>query len=109
MLRSAAAIVVGFVFMWATILVGTIVAGTHLVPGLLIRVIGAVFGGWLTARTAGRAPLAHAAVLAAVVGLIAILSGTAASAVPIWYAVTAGVLGAAGVLAGGWLRAAASA
>jgi protein-S-isoprenylcysteine O-methyltransferase Ste14 len=71
-----------------------------------------VAGGFVAALVARRAPLAHAAVLAAVA-----LAGTVASVVltplvmpqdgglePPWYPYVLGVLGPGGILLGGWLR-----
>ena len=85
MLRSVAAIVAGYGVMSLTLIGGTIVAASLFVPGgvqalavvppaelparylaanLATNALGAVLGGWLTARIAGFAPFAHAAVLA---------------------------------------------
>lgn len=133
-LRSIAAVMAGFGFMLLTVIVGSIVAGAFFIPGGLraatetppaalpvmylaaniwSSAIGAVFGGWLAARIATRAPYTHAIALAAIVATLSI--GSAVSAVrgpspfqPRWYGPLVSLIGVAGVLAGGSLRAAAA-
>ncbi len=131
-LRSVAAIVAGFGFMASTVMAGDLVATALFVPGgltaaagggvpaampgmylaanLATSALGALFGGWLAARIGARAPFAHASALAA---LTAVLSAAAAfqapaGVQPAWYAVVIGIIGVAGVLLGGKLRAAAA-
>ncbi len=131
-LRSVAAVLVGFGFMAATVMAGTIIATQLFIPGgmraaaagaapaavpplylaanLALSFIGAVFGGWLAARIGDRAPMAHAAALAALTALLAIISAsqTVAGPQPSWYAAVVGTIGVVGVLAGGKLRSAAA-
>jgi hypothetical protein len=108
MLRSATAVVAGFLFLWSTLIVGGIVIGPRLVPALGLRFVGAVLGGWLAARVAPRAPFAHAAVLAMLVLILSVGSMASAAGYPMWYGAAAVILGVGGVLAGGWLRTAAA-
>ncbi len=131
MVRSLAAVLAGYLFMAATVIVGTIVATALFIPGglaaarsgeapaslpglylaanLAISAFGAVLGGWLAARIATRAPFGHAVVLAAFVAAIAIVYArtAAVSTQPTWYSLAIGATGVAGVLLGGRLRAAA--
>ena len=128
-LRSIAAVVAGFGFMAATVMVGTILAtalflpaglaGTgstaavpvmFLVASLVVTFLGAVFGGWLAARIGMAAPMAHAAALAALIAVLAVVSASAPQGTgqPPWYPIASGAIGVAGVLLGGKLRAAAA-
>ncbi len=128
-LRSIAAIVIGLGFMAATTKVWMIVANATLLPGgsevakpsavrmatylymnLVVCGVGAVLGGWLTARIAPSSPYAHAAALAALVAIISIPSATGAPAPahPGWYPAAIGLVAVLGVLLGGKLRAAAA-
>lgn len=131
-LRSIAALVAGFGFMASTVMVGTMVANalfgpdglppqaqgssagtlpvSYLVANLAVNFLGAVFGGWLAARIGASAPFGHAAALA---GITAVLSIGAvlqppAGPHPAWYPIAVGMIGVAGILAGGKLRAAAA-
>ena len=132
-LRSVAAIVAGYGFMWLTVMMGVIIAAALFVPGGMpaaednaprpalplaylaanfgISLLGAVLGGWITARIAAFAPFGHAAALAAIVATLTILTAATApaGAQPAWYPIVIGTLGVVGVLAGGMLRAAAAA
>jgi hypothetical protein len=133
MLRSVAAIVAGFGFMASTVMIGSIVGTALFVPGgmqaaaggalpaavppmylatnLATSAAGAVLGGWLAARIAAFAPYGHAAVLAAIVAVLSagsVASGPAGPQ-PGWYPAVIGVIGVAGILLGGKLRAAAAA
>jgi hypothetical protein len=132
-LRSIAAIVAGFGFMAATVMVGSIMATALFVPAgvtatqgggapvalpvlyvaasLLISLLGAVMGGWLAARIGAFAPLSHALALAILTAVLAALSALQApdGAQPAWYPPVVGSIGVAGVLLGGKLRAAAAA
>ncbi len=132
MLRSVAAIVAGYGVMSLTVIGGSIVAASLFVPGglpalgavppaglpvaflaanLAANALGAVLGGWLTARIAAFAPFAHAAVLAVFPATLALGSVANAPAGPQtgWYPMLIGLVGVAGVLAGGKLRASAAA
>jgi hypothetical protein len=128
LLRSVAAIIAGFGFMVSTVMVGGIVttglfgAGDltstpggarvifQLAAGVALNAVGALMGGWLAARIAARAPLAHAAALAVLTGVLAAIAGirAAAGAQPAWYPVVMGIAAVTGVLLGGKLRAAAA-
>ena len=133
LLRSVAAIVAGYGVMSLTAIGGIIIGAALFVPGglgtasaaapppalpaaylaanLVAGALGAVLGGWVTARVAAFAPFGHAAVLAAVVAAvtIAIAGSGPPGAQPEWYPIVIGVIGVAGVLTGGKLRAAAAA
>ena len=123
-LRSLAAVLAGLGFMLSTVMIGTGLVGVlllsagmgraYLVASLLISTLAAMFGGWLAARIAGFAEMTHAAALAALIGAMTVnivLQGPPEGVAPQppWYAPAVGVLGVGGVLAGGWLRAAAAA
>jgi hypothetical protein len=129
LLRSIVAIVMGLGFIAATTAVWTIVAHATLLPAapeaaspsgvrmatylyvnLVVCAVGAVVGGWLTARVAPSSPYAHAAALAAIVAVISIPSATGAPAPaqPAWYPSALGLIAVLGVLLGGKLRAAAA-
>ena len=126
-LRSIAAVVAGFGFMASTVMVGTMLASAlfvptgaaprdplpvvYLVANLATNLLAAVFGGWLAARIGASAPFGHAVALAAITAVLSIGAVVQAPAAgqPTWYAVVVGVIGVAGVLAGGRLRAAAAA
>ena len=132
MLRTVAAIAAGYGIMWLTVIGGSIAAASLFVPGglralavvpaaglpvaflaanLATNALGAVLGGWLAARIAAFAPFGHAAVLAVFPATLAIGSAANAPAGPQsgWYSIVVGMVGVAGVLAGGKLRAAAAA
>jgi hypothetical protein len=122
-LRSVAAVVIGLGFMAATATVGTLLASAVLGPesaggspaylliNLLTGGIGAVLGGWLCARIATFAPYGHAAVMAAIVGVLSITTATgpAAPGQPGWYPSAIVLVAVFGILLGGKLRAAAAA
>lgn len=122
-LRSIAALVAGFGFMASTVMIGTMLATAVFVPAapgplpvlylaanLATNLLGAVFGGWLAARIGASAPFGHAVALAAVTAVLSIgaVLQPPAGAQPAWYPVVVGIIGVAGVLAGGKLRAAAA-
>ena len=125
-LRTIAAIVAGFGFMASTVMVGNSGDRT-LLPGICSRrpaslptvaacpanlvssLIGAVMGGWLAARIGASAPLAHAVALAALTAVLRCFPPcTPPAAQPAWYPFVIGIIGVAGVLLGGKLRAAAA-
>ena len=78
----------------------------YLVINLAYSFGAAVLGGWLAARIAAHQPLLHAGIVAVVMLVLAVLGdGNPPDAgVPAWYGTVVGTLGAAGALAGGWLR-----
>jgi len=132
-LRSIAAVVAGFGFMASTVMVGSIIASALFVPAgmmatagggapapmpvlyvaanLVVSLLGAVMGGWLAARIGAFAPLSHALALAIVTAVLAAVSALhpAGGAQPAWYPPVVGIIGIAGILLGGKLRAAAAA
>jgi peptidoglycan/LPS O-acetylase OafA/YrhL len=68
-------------------------------------VLFAILSGYVTALIARRAEIGHAAILAAIVLLISVVSLIAApDSTPVWYNATLTVLSAAGVIVGGMLR-----
>jgi hypothetical protein len=111
-LRSIAAIVVGLAFMLTFAgMVAPVLGALAGVAGFLgANGMAAVIAGWLAARIAGYAELAHAIGLAAIlaIGTLMAASGETPPHQPGWYVPVAGVVGVAGVLAGGWLRSAAA-
>jgi hypothetical protein len=119
-LRSAAAVVAGFGFLNTALWIGGgLIAAVFHALGmgraavgaiLVVSALAAIMGGWITARISGGAEMAHAAVLAAVMAAITLTvsMGERPEGQPVWYAPVVGVLGVAGILAGGWLRASAA-
>jgi hypothetical protein len=123
MLRSAGAVVVGFIVAAVLVMLVTFVASWFLVPGfrenpmapptgpyLVANVLGsllaAVAGGYAAARAAGRAPLMHAGALGLLLlGMTVASGGEPAPGQPAWYPMAIAVLAAAGALAGGVVRA----
>jgi hypothetical protein len=129
MLRSVLSVIVGYVVVAIVVVVTTMLAAMALIPGarnamksgthppptraylvanLACSVLAAVAGGYVTAVMAIVAPLQHAAALAvlfAVVSLATSRGGRPQPGQPRWYPLTILVLGVAGALAGGWLRA----
>ena len=67
--------------------------------------LAAAAGGWVVAWVAADRPMLHSGVLAAVLLLLSFTGdgSTPDSAVPGWYGTVIGVVGAMGVLVGGWL------
>ena len=132
MLRSIGAVIVGFVVMAIIVTVGTMRLAAMLVPGgiagmqskqagavvprgylvanLVLSLLAAIFGGWLTVRIAGSAPAAHAGALAALVLAMGLLSAGQAggagnhSGQPSWYPWVITAVGAGGALIGGMVR-----
>lgn len=121
-LRSAAAVIAGFV----VLTIGSVIAGRVLVGAmgveagvspsggfvawsLVSRFAVAILAGYLTARAAPRAPLAHGMALAGLVIFLALAAmwGFSAAGVvqePAWYPTAMLFVGPAGVLAGAALR-----
>jgi hypothetical protein len=120
-LRSAAAVVAGFGFLNTALWIGGgLIAALFQELGmgraavgaiLVVSGLAAVMGGWITARIAGGAEMAHAGALAAIMGALtlSISLGERPEGQPGWYAPVVGAIGMAGILAGGWLRASAAA
>lgn len=117
-LRSAAAVLAGFLLTVALVVVVTFGAAVllglppggpptplYLVLNLLGSAAAGVAGGYLCARTAPRAPARHAAGLAVLV-LVLTLPAVFSQPVhgpPEWYPVALAVLGPASIMLGGWL------
>ncbi|MDQ6893021.1 MAG: hypothetical protein M3167_10120 [Acidobacteriota bacterium] len=122
MTRSILAVVAGFAAMSLLVVIATAVAirlnpggrgpvhaptPTYLVVNLCYSALAAVLGGFLAALLAGRAPLVHAGVLAAVVVAMSLVSMKRyAGQQPMWYQITLLVLMPTFVLCGGLLLAA---
>ena len=105
MLRSAASIAAGLGFLTSTRIVA---ASIPLLAGsLAILGFGSVLAGWLTARIAGFAHYAHAAVLAGVAAALSIASPSSGPIPPLpaWHPSAAAIIVVTGVLLGGKLRA----
>jgi predicted MFS family arabinose efflux permease len=131
MLRSVLSVIEGYVVMAVVVMIGTIAATAALVPGglaamknakasppitpsrnylaanLLISLIGAILGGWVTARVAIYSPMIHVGILALLIVAMSFLSARkqGSTGQPSWYPMTIAVLGIAGVLLGGVLAA----
>jgi len=120
MIRSVLAVITGYVLTAAIVIACTFLAAkflipeeatepprTYLVVNIAYSLLAAVAGGYLTARIARRAPLAHAGALAMVIVTIgaATMSGGPQGAASVfgWGIVGLGVIGS---LAGGVVRAA---
>ena len=128
-MRSIICVVAGFVVVMAVFLAGTAAATELIVPGglsqavnelpaaapanfyaanLVVSAMGALLGGWVTARMAPAAEMAHVLALALLVLLMCVPAllgyGPAAAVEPMWYKVALPVLSVGGALLGGWLR-----
>jgi MFS-type transporter involved in bile tolerance (Atg22 family) len=125
MVRSIAAVAGGFVTMLAIVMVGTLAAVAAFVPGglttgmsqppsgslsrtylaanLLVSLLGAIAGGWVTSRVAAASPSTHVLVLAGIILIMSVVTAAqgAAPGQPAWYPITISVIGLAGVLIGG--------
>jgi hypothetical protein len=122
--RSVLAVVVGYAVM-AALVVGTSAAMGALFPGefpkpgeagpmpaarwfalmLGLSALYAVLGGWVAAYVAGRAEMGHGLALAALMLVLAVVSGLAERGLaPLWFLISVPLLGVAGVLAGSTLR-----
>jgi hypothetical protein len=128
-IRSIIAVGAGLGFMAATVTVGTLLGsvllgtetaqgrpsspaiGIYLALNVAICAVGAIMGGWLSARIATYAPYAHAAAMAAIVAIFSIgtATGQPAPGHPGWYASMLALVAVFGVLLGGKLRQAAAA
>lgn len=120
MIRSVLAVIAGYAVTAAIVIACTILAAKFLIPetatepprGYLVAniaysLLAAVAGGYITARIARRAPVAHAAVLALVIvaiGTATMSGGPQGSASAFGWGIVG--LGVVGSLAGGVVRAA---
>ena len=111
--RSIVAVVVGLLTtlllvvlgMWAAgaatgVRPGTVPTTAYLALDLAASAIGALVGGWVVARIATQAPLAHAGVLAALL-LLLVLAGGRAAGHPAWFPWALALAGPGGALLGG--------
>ena len=128
-MRSIICVVAGFVVVMAVVMAGTAAATELIVPGglfdaatgprtdlpanyfaanLVVSGLGAVLGGWVTARMAPSAEMLHVLALAALVLLMAIPGmagyGPSFDVQPTWFAWGLPVIGVGGAVLGGWLR-----
>jgi hypothetical protein len=128
-MRSIICVVAGFVVVMAVVIAGTAAVTELIVPGglsaaaagspddlplnyyaanLVVSAMGAMLGGWVTARMAPSAEMVHVGALALLMLLMSIptmlgyLPGSELQ--PVWYRYTLPVLGISGALLGGWLR-----
>jgi hypothetical protein len=128
-MRSIICVVAGFVVVMAVVIAGTAAVTELIVPGglsaaaagspddlplnyyaanLVVSAMGAMLGGWVTARMAPSAEMVHVGALALLMLLMSIptmlgyLPGSELQ--PVWYRYTLPVLGISGSLLGGWLR-----
>jgi hypothetical protein len=121
MLRTFLAVMAGFAVTVLLVLVTSALAGLafglplttapgqpvvqpgagYLAANLLSAVVAALAGGWTTARLAGRHPMLHAVVLAAIVLSLGVMGARAPQpGQPTWYPWTLAIIGPVGVLAG---------
>ena len=129
MMRSIICVVAGFVVVMAVWMAGTAAATELIVEGglfgaatgprselppeyfaanLVMSGMGAMLGGWVTARLAPSAELAHVLALAALMILMSLpgLLGYGESQMdqPTWYIYALPVFGVGAAILGGWLR-----
>jgi hypothetical protein len=129
-MRSIIAVVAGFIVMMGVIMAGVAAATELIVPGglfhaatgprealpptyfaanLVVSAMGAVLGGWVTARMAPSREMLHVLALALLMILMSIPGllgyGPSYDVQPVWYIWTLPVLGVSGALLGGWMRA----
>lgn len=129
------AVLAGYIVMAVLVMAGTIAAAAALIPGglaatrqqaaglppraylsanLILSVVAAIVGGWVTVTIApqeGRLAIAELAVLVIVLGIASERSErrrqaatSTAARQPTWYPVTITALGVVGAIFGGWLR-----
>jgi hypothetical protein len=128
-MRSIICVVAGFVVVMAAVVAGTAAATELIVPGglidaamgprsalppeyfaakLAVTTVGAVLGGWVTARMAPSREMVHVGALAALVLLMALPGllgyGTAQMDQPVWFIYMLPVLGISAAILGGWMR-----
>jgi hypothetical protein len=116
--RSALSVFAGFVvlqilgylfaFMAGTLFPALYPAGEGAHPttnGLVLWLVGetvnGVLAGWLASRLAGRAPIAHAAVLAALSGFFAMTAMGELNTMPGWFAIGFALTAPVGCVLGG--------
>lgn len=120
-IRSVLAIVVGYFGMAAVVAFGTMIATlatsglfqpgaalpqSYLTANVIYTFVGALLGGYLTARVAQKSPLLHGAVLAGLVLIAAVLTTQQFTELqPRLYRILLVTLMPLGVLAGAFFRA----
>lgn len=128
-MRSIICVVAGFVVVMAAFVAGTAAATELIVPGglmdaaigprselpqeyfaakLVVTSVGAVLGGWVTARMAPSMEMAHVGALAVLVLLMSLPGllgyGDAQMDQPVWFIYLLPVFGISAAILGGWLR-----
>lgn len=134
MLRSIMAVVAGFSTMAVVVMVGSIAIVAAFVPGglkalramrdgtgatmpvptprylvmnIVLSLVAAILGGWITARIASRAVNGHLIALCIVILLMGVVSafgsGSGSNVQPAWYKYVIPVVGIAGVALSGML------
>ena len=128
-MRSVICVVAGLVVMMAVVVAGTAAATELIVDGglfgaatgprsalpptyfaanLIISGMGALLGGWVTARMAPSREMIHVLALAGLVILMSLPGllgyGESQADQPQWYIYILPFLGVGGALVGGWLR-----
>lgn len=128
-MRSIICVVAGFVVVMAAFVAGTAATTELIVPGglmdaatgprselpptyfaakLAVTTVGAVLGGWVTARMAPSREMAHVGALAVLVLLMSLPGllgyGDAQMDQPAWFIYMLPVFGISAAILGGWLR-----
>jgi hypothetical protein len=128
-MRSIICVVAGFIVVMAVWLMGTAAATELIVEGglfgaatgprsalppeyfaanLVMSAMGAMLGGWVTARMAPNAEMAHVLALASLMILASLPGllgyGESQADQPQWYIWALPILGVSGAILGGWLR-----
>jgi hypothetical protein len=128
-MRSIISVVAGFVVVMAVVIAGTAASTELIVPGglfdaatgspaalpgnyyaanLVVSAMGAMLGGWVTARMAPAAEMAHVFALVLLILLMSVPAllgyGPGVEVQPMWYKITLPILGMSGAILGGWLR-----
>ena len=125
-MRSIIAVVAGFVVVMVVIVAGTAGVAVLIIPGgldaarttvppptyiaahLLVSAMGALLGGWVTARMAPDREMLHVFALAVLVFLKSVPAlagyGNPDGLQPTWYVYTLPIVSVAGAIFGGWLR-----
>ncbi|HEY8165622.1 MAG TPA: hypothetical protein VIF83_08730 [Gemmatimonadaceae bacterium] len=130
MIRSVAAVAAGFLALILTVMIGVAAATAALIPGglatmntavapvslpasyltanIAVSLIGAILGGWLTARLSAPQQRSNVMILAGLVVLLSVVTamqGVETGTQPMWYRWIVPVIGVVGVLIGGGLGA----
>jgi hypothetical protein len=130
MIRSVAAVAAGFLAMVLAVMIGVASATAALVPGglaamrtavapvslpasylgvnIVVSLISAILGGWLTARLSAPQQRSNVMILAGLVVLLSVVTamqGDPGGAQPMWYRWLIPVIGVIGVLIGGGIGA----